>query len=355
MIKKIILLLLVCANISLHAQVITVNDFVALVTMSDKKIGSYLAKMNFVKLARSLDDGTIVNEYFYNDKKKQPLSQDSTIRFLSGFRKGKESGVNYQTSSYEESMAILKDFRISGFTSGKATDTSAKADTLLPVFDSTTFLQKEDMTVKTREEIRDEIKMYTIILQKKPIPTGSSVRFAEDLLSFDSHERLVAMFGNANVKKDMYYFTERDTSHCSVIFPNTNRQAIFLWDDQANYSTLSFVMIGGSLKPDQGSESYSHAVSLNVWRSNTGLYTGMRLQEIITLNNADFNFYGPSSEFSYMAVPEKKGNIDIKQTGITLACFNCGGSPLMKKEKISAQTALDNGLQLYITSLLLMP
>lgn len=355
MIKKIILLLLICANSSLHAQVITVNDFVALATMSDKKIGSYLAKMNFVKLARSLDDGTIVNEYFYNDKKKQPLSQDSTIRFLSGSRKEKESAVNYQTSSYEESMAILKDFRLAGFTSGKTSDTSAKADTLLPVFDSTTFLQKEDMTVRTREEIKDEVKMYTIVLQKKPIPTGSSVRFAEDLLSFDSHERLVALFGSANVKKDTYYFTEQDTSHCSVIFPNTNRQAIFLWDDQVNYSTLSFVMIGGSLKPDQGNDSYNHAVSLNVWRSNTGLYTGMRLQEIITLNDGDFSFYGPGSEFAYMAVPEKKGNIDFKQTGLTLGCFNCSGSPLMKKEKISAQNALDNGLQLYITSLLLMP
>jgi hypothetical protein len=56
-----------------------------------------------------------------------------------------------------------------------------------------------------------------------------------------------------------------------------------------------------------------------------------------------------------MVVPEKKGNIDFKKTGITMGCLNCTGSPLMKKEKISAEAAIAAGLQLYIVSMVLMP
>jgi hypothetical protein len=257
-------------------------------------------------------------------------------------------------------MAVLKDFRINGFNSGKQDslggkqDSVIKADTLMPVLDSAMLLQKEDMTVRVKEEMRDEVKMYTVILQKKPVPTASSIRYAEDLLFFDSHERLVALFGNSNVKKELYYFSEADSTRCSVIFPNSNRQAIFIWEDQDNFRALSFLIIGGGLKPE-GAGSYSQAVSLNAWRSSSGIYTGMRIQEILRVNDADFNFYGPNSEFAYMAVPEKKGNIDFKHTGITLGCFNCTGSPIMKKEKISAQGALDAGIQLFVTSIVLMP
>ncbi|MEO8404795.1 MAG: hypothetical protein ABI480_09375 [Chitinophagaceae bacterium] len=348
--RKLICLLFLAFNLSVHAQVVTVNDIVSLATMSDKKVGPYLAKLNFVKLAKNLEDGTITNEYFYSDKKK--LGQDTVLRFIAGARKEKESLISFQSSSYEESMGLFKNFQLSGFINSK--DTAVKTDTLLPVLDSSTLLQKEDMTVHVKEEMRDETKMYTIVLIKKPVPTASSVRYAEDLLFFDSHERLVALFGSSNVKKEMYYFTERDTTRCSVIFPNTNRQAIFIWDDQENYRTLSFLVIGGGLKPES-SGAYSQAVSLNVWRSASGVYTGMRIQEIIRVNGADFNFYGPNSEFAYMAVPEKKGNIDFKLTGITLGCFNCNGSPIMKKEKISAQAAIDSGIQLFITSIVLNP
>jgi hypothetical protein len=152
----------------------------------------------------------------------------------------------------------------------------------------------------------------------------------------------------------MYYFNDIDTNRCSVIFLNTNRQAIFLWDDQDHFRTLSMVIIGGSLKPGEDNEEISGAVSLNQWKSSTGLYTGMRISELLRINEKDFDIFGVNSEFSLMAVPEKKGNFDFKQTGVVFGCLNCQGAPLLRKPKVSAQAAVDERLQLYITSLIII-
>jgi hypothetical protein len=152
----------------------------------------------------------------------------------------------------------------------------------------------------------------------------------------------------------MYYFSTTDSLRCSILFPNTPRQAIFIWDDQVQDRTVSFLMIGGGLRP-KGSQDFDQSMALNSWRSYSGLATGMRMAEMLRINESDFNFFGSSSEFALMVVPEKKGNIDFRKTGVTLGCLNCSGSPIMNKEKISAEAAIGAGLQLYIVSMVLMP
>lgn len=354
--KKTILLLLLFYSRVLYSQVISVNDFITLASLPDKKINSYIAKMGFVQVAKTLDDGRIVNEFFYRNK-KQPF--DTVARFLSGYRNGPVTGVSYQTSSFAEYYSILKEFRMNGFTTGKEkTDSTARTDSAMLAdslrMDSASFFQKEDMTVKVGEEVRDELKMFRILLEKKPPPASSSLRFADDLLFFDSHEALVTKFGEANVRKDMYYFSDTDSIRCSVIFPDTKRQAIFIWDDQANSRTLSYLMIGGTLHAGN-TDRFDQTISLSTWQSNSGLYTGMRLAEIVRVNQGDFNFFGKASEFAFMAVPEKKGNIDFKKTGIVLGCLNCTGVAMLKTEKVSAEAAVAAGLQLYILSIVFVP
>lgn len=354
--RKIVLFIPLLYCLSLHSQVIGINDFVALTSLPDKKINSYIIKMGFVQVARSLDDGTLVNEFFYRDK-KNPF--DTIVRFLSGYRNGGTTGVVYQTSSFAECRSILKELRLNGFVSAsQVQDSTGKADSIATAdsmkIDSASLLYKADMTARVNEEMRDEIKMFRILVEKKPVPSSSALRFADDLLFFSSHESLVTKFGEANVRKEMYYFSETDSSRCSVIFPSSNRQAIFIWDDPANYRTLGYLMIGGGLRADNPSD-VDQTVALNTWRCSSGLYTGMRLAEILRANEGDFYFYGMASDFALMAVPEKKGNIDFKRTGIVLGCFNCNGAPVLKTEKVSAEAAIAAGLQLYIVSIVLLP
>lgn len=352
--RKLYLFIILLYAIPAYSQVITVNDFVTLASLQDKKINSYIAKMGFVQVPRTLDDGTLVNEFFYRDK-KNPF--DTIVRFLSGYRRNGTTGVTYQTSSFAESRAILREFRLNGFTSGSA-DTTLRQDSMIIAdtlgIDTASSLQKEDMTLKTGEETRDDIKMFTVMLEKRPAPATSSLRFANDLLFFTSHEALVTKFGEGNVEKEMYYFSETDSSRCSVIFPGSNRQAVFIWDDQANYRSLAYIMIGGGLRADQPS-GQDRTVALNTWKCSNGLYTGMRMAEMIRYNQGDFSFFGNQSEFAMMAVPEKKGNIDFSKTGVVLGCFNCNGTQLIRTEKISAEAAIAAGLQLYIISIVLIP
>jgi hypothetical protein len=350
MMKKLLSLLLIVSCVSAHSQVITTDDLINITSLSDKKLSSYMSKLNFAQTARNVEEGAVVNEFFYNNKKNPT---DTIMRFVSGYRRGKITGSIFQTSSYEEFYRMLYQFKAKGFIGG-----NPRADSLFR-YDSTfrdtsTFFQKEDMTINTKEEIKDDIKVYKIVLEKKPVPTGNSIRFAEDLLLFDSHENLVALFGSSNVRRDMFYFSQQDSSRCSVLFPNTPRQAIYIWDDQVQDRVITFLMIGGGLRP-KGSSDFDQSMALNSWRSYSGLSTGMRMAEMLRINEMDFNFFGSSSEFALMVVPEKKGNIDFKKLGITFGCLNCSGSPLMKKEKISAEAAIAAGLQLYIVSMVLMP
>jgi hypothetical protein len=350
--KRLLFFILLLHYLPVFSQTVTVNDLVAITSLSDKKLSAYVTKLGFVPASRNMDDGATISEFFFNNK-KDPT--DTVLRYLSGLKKGKITGSIYETSSFTEFQVVLKSIRRFGFISG-----NPKEDSLLRAdstrIDSVSFFQKEDMTIRTKEEMRDDVKVFKLSLEKRPVPTGSSVRYADDLLLFDSHESLVALFGAANVKRDMYYFSQTDSSRCSVLFPNSNRQAIFIWEDQPNDRTISFLMIGGGLRAESSSD-FNQSVALNTWRSYSGLYTGMRLQEIVKANEADFSFYGKASEFAFMVTPEQqqKGNIDFKKTGISLGCFNCNGTPLVNKEKVSAEAAIDTGLQLYILSIVFLP
>ena len=371
----ILLLSLYCLPLCSQSQVVTFEDLVTLTTLSDKRLSSYMSKMSFAAVGRSMEDGTVISEYFYRNK-KQPF--DTTLRVLAGYKKEKITGVTYLTSSFTEYYSILRGFQVNGFiVGGKPGAVNPKADSIqsapradstmafdsvateisidsTATIDSNTFYQKGELTLRVGGEMRDEVRVFRMIVERRAVPSSSSVRYAEDLLNFDSHQALIAMFGQNNVKKDIYFFTELDTARCSVIFPKSNRQAIFLWDDQESLRTLSFLIIGGSLHAGTDPDE-EQSVALNAWRSSSGMYTGMRISEILRINENDFNVYGNQSEFAMMAVPEKKGNIDFKSTGAVFGCLNCSGNPTMRKEKVSAQGTVDAGLQLYITSLVLMP
>jgi hypothetical protein len=400
--KSYLILLLSLYCLPLFSQVVTANDLATLTTLADKRFSSYLSKMSFASVGRSMDDGKVLSEYFYRPKRssKNPVI-DTSMRIITGYKKDQVTGITYLTSSFTEYYSILRTFQINGYIPGgkgataadsaktvvepPAVDTtpaktplsnvpltntpltnssSISVDSMavimppsidsIAVIDSTIFYQKGEMTVHIGEEVRDEVRMFRIVVERKPVPSSSKVRFAEDLLNFDSHQALIAMFGQNNVKRRYYYFTEQDTVRCSVIFLGTDRQAIFLWEDQENFRKLSFLIIGGTLHAGAEPEE-TQSVALNAWRSSSGLFTGMRLSEILRINEGDFNIYGYQSEFAMMAVPEKKGVIDFKATGAVFGCLNCHGNPTMRKEKISAQAALDARVQLHVTSIVLSP
>jgi hypothetical protein len=151
-------------------------------------------------------------------------------------------------------------------------------------------LQKDNFLVNTSIEIKDSTIFFTCLLERKELPKAKDIIYAEDLLSVSSHEHLCLLFGEANVKKDTFYYSPTEINKCSILFPNTNREVVFIWNDETNYRKTAFLVIGGNSKPNSSS-NFNRPIEQNVWRSRQGVYSGMSLAELQNLNGKEVRFY----------------------------------------------------------------
>ena len=141
------------------------------------------------------------------------------------------------------------------------------------VIDSTAsvFFQKGNITIQARPDNENNDLKYTFILKERKIP--STVKYAEELFQFDSHEFLVSFFGEQNVKKDMYYFSEKELKKCSVLFSGTKYQVVFVWGDENNLNNLLYILVPHVL-PTAGAEKIS-LTGNSEWQFKNGIYAGM--------------------------------------------------------------------------------
>jgi hypothetical protein len=156
------------------------------------------------------------------------------------------------------------------------------------------------------------------------------------------------------VRKDLYYFSEEEISKCSILFPNTKRQAVFIWKDEINLCELSYILIGGNMTT-AGSVNYKDVIAENAWMSKEGIYSGMSLGNLARLNGNDFKFYGKNSEFPLMVVPENTGNINFKKNVVVLGCLSSNGSHLLDKTIVSTDKILEDNPGMYVFMLMLSP
>ena len=155
------------------------------------------------------------------------------------------------------------------------------------------------------------------------------------------------------MKKDVYYFSEKKLKKCSVLFGNSNRQVVFVWEDEDNLRELSYILISGVL-PTENGMPFNDNISRNKWTFKSGIYSGMSIRDLLDLNGKDFTFYGEDSEFSMMIEPGNTGNIDFKKTGIMLTSLD--GSPgILRKAKVSATAAIENHIALHVFYIMLTP
>lgn len=327
-----------------QSRSLTVNDLLTLSSFSPKNFDNYMNKKGFSPGGRSLQDNAMAVTFFEkrNTKRKDTLH---IIRSIDLYKKGDTWCFAFHTSSMNEYMDGRNRLKKAGFFYSDSKDTSTAASLLF---------QKGNITVQASSGIEDDNSVYTFLLQKKELPNPGNIQYAEDLLRFDSHEYLVSFFGKKNVKQDVYYFSEKELKKCSVLFANSNRQAVFIWDDEANLCKLSYVLISGIL-PTVSAAHYSGNVSQNKWMLKNGIYSGMSLKELLQLNGNDFEFYGRNSEFSFMVAPENTGNINFKKTGLMLSCLDCNGSGLLNKLKVSAADGVDNNLSLCVFYIMITP
>jgi hypothetical protein len=237
----------------------------------------------------------------------------------------------------------LKELKEAGFFCGNEKDTTGIL-----------FQKKKTTVLANMIRKKDDDTLYSLVINQQVLPLPDSIQFAEDLLQFYSHEYLVGVFGEKNVIRDIYYFSDKEVAKCSVLFPKTSRQAVFIWEDNVNLRKPAYLIIGGNMNAGTIS-NYDGIISENVWNSKDGIYSGMSLNSLIRLNGSSFKFYGKNSESPYMIVPEKTGTINFKTNRVVLGCLNPSGSRLLNNATIGADEILSDNLGIYVYMMMILP
>lgn len=256
----------------------------------------------------------------------------------------KEGGYDliYKTTSQQEYAELEKELLSSGFYNSAAKTNNA----------GSLYYQKKDLVLSCYSEPADSTLLYVVRANKKTIPKLKEIVFAEDLLQLDSHEYLSEAFGKQNVKKDLFPLSPTVSKPCTIIFPNTSRQAIFLWNDEENLRDISCIIIGEQLNADKD----VNAVRLSNWRSSQGVYCGMSLREMESLNREPVSFYNWRTEAAGFLAPQNKGAIDFTKIKPVFNCMNCNFLYVdAAVDIIQSNYSINENQKVYVGSFAILP
>jgi hypothetical protein len=342
--KRFALILAGCllAQLSI-GQDIDMKELTSLLELNQGKLESHLQKKGFRRNFYE-DHGDIAICYTREEKVKAKGEDKGKIKNTRSFRIiGKEGGFElaYQTTCCDEDSMLKREMREMGFSCA-------------PKAGESLLFQKQDICIESFTQKIDTAIVYVLKANKKELPRKRDIAGAEDLLQLDAHEYLTDVFGKENVKTDVFYFTENETNKCSVLYPNTDKEAIFIWNDETNMRGLSFIVIGGALKPKENTGDVNQ-IPHNSWASRQGVYCGMTLKEIELLNQGPIRFYNWNTESAGYLAPNNKGAIDFTRLGIMFNCLNCNFVKLEDTRILNSENALRENQKVYVTTLIILP
>lgn len=311
------------------------QSLVGLTNASKDQFQTSISRKGFKQVPAEKDSNT----YFKNYKRK------SIEKMIRRYDQDRYDSVVYQTSWLQEFLDLNQELKDAGYA-------TSNGDTIMNnVF---SIYQKKNITIKPRLKQEAGKTLYSFIIEKKELPQPKEIIYAEDLLKINSHEYLSAIFGANNVKKDVFYFSEKEVNKCSILFPNTSMQAIFIWNDEVNNRNISLLIIGGQFS---GGNTLNHTtVEQSKWQTSNGIYQGMSLKELYHLNGSDIKFYGWDKDEGGFIVPEKIGNIDFKKIGIKLTCLDCNEDEYYSKSGIiTSTTVLKDNRRVFVSALVIAP
>ena len=321
-------------------QTIKLKELTGLLDLTQKKVESHLHKKGFKKGIILTGNEEFATYYIFADRR---LKSKNKVQQFQIINRDKSYELVYETSSYEEYSKLKEEMKSSGFTSPQSTDS------IKPIL-----FQKQNITIESSTKTNDSTLLYVLKAAKKTLPRGKDLQFAEDLLQLNAHVFLLEIFGKQNVKTAMFYYSETDSSKCTVLLPNTNREAIFIWKDETNLKDIAFILIGGHLKSKDKKGSVNQILN-NSWRSKQGIYCGMGLREVVIVNKEPIHFYNWGTESAGYLAPKNKGTIDFDRLGIVFGCLNCGFVNITGEEIVESTSAFEEKQKVFVITLIILP
>jgi hypothetical protein len=304
-----------------YSQSFSVDELITLAYMPSKNIGQFMKKKGFMLSWSSSDSSNMRATFIERIRSKNSMGPKRRIEI------NVKNGLKYFT---------LHTPALEEYTRGKQrlVKTGFFYDTLKDVqTDCSMLFQKANISINAITEVQDSISHYSFNLTEKSIP--STLMYAEDLLQFDSHQFLISYFGERNVKRDIYYLSETEFKKCSVLFSGTQRQAVFVWDNEVYLNDLAYVILTNKL-PTEGAKNNNPLSGNNEWQLKNGIHPGMALKELLLINEMDFDIYGNKSDMAFLVKPNAYGKIDFKKTAIMLSCHQCFDNKIFNQKEVSA-------------------
>jgi hypothetical protein len=334
---------------SSYGQVHTVFNIVEATNVPKQKFESYVSKKGFTYLGSSYQTDTIAKDYDFREhfkkKKKDSIPVIPVQRVVTIFNTKEDFCFTYRTTSADEFKKIKGDIKEEGFFSYEENDSFPASPKLY---------QSKDLTITVSSKAIDTLTEYSFLVRKQILPKAKEIVFAEDMFVFNSHEYLTYYFGEKNVQKDIYYLSEKKIGKCSILFPHTNRQIVFIWGDEVNNCKLIKMYIGGQLMTGS-SIGYDQNVAENIWQLKSGVVPGMSLYQLRKLNEAAFDFYGGKSPNTGLVLDNNTGKLDFKNENVILGCMNCNDGAFYKKELVNSDEAIEEERILFVLTIVVDP
>jgi len=344
--KKLLLLAAFVVAVSfMYGQVLPAANLLNTLTLKATKFDDWLAKKKFYFTNTAVHGDTLTKIYHYKPEIKKNKPVDSVKRSIVRKDNKEEFTLTYQTASREEFDALKAQLKEVGFYCNGDDEPGMTGQLLF---------QYKDVTVTVFTETKDSITTCSLLFCKKTFPDPKDIYYADDLLCFTSHEYLVHYFGEENVKKDIYYFSGNELAKCSVLFLNTGRQVVFIWNDEVNKRDIANLLFGGQQKLKSLIDSDRFIAESN-WIFKSGIHAGMPLYELRMLNGGDLKFYGSNSANAGIVVAENNGKINFKKEEVVLGCMNCNDGKYASASILHADDAITDGRILFVLSVVLNP
>ena len=327
-------LVMVLASMLAQAQNFSLNELLSLNNTAYGKFQNYASKKGFY------------TEKQQKDYVKMQYSRDSTRTAYLVRQWDNDGGwMRMEKLTETEYHGLKASMQQDGYVIGK-----------MPGKENVEVFEKTPMIITAISEASDDDSgtYYNIVIQKKILPRPRDLQFAEDLLQLDSHQQLEYVFGQGNITKDLFIYPDGTTSSCTVIYPQSSAEAVFIWKDKTNYRMLESIRVGGNSNT-KGSLDYNRVVEQNRWASKQGVYPTMTLDKLCALNEASIKFYGWGATHSGGLYPENKGKLDFSQISFVFSCFNCNEQKYYGDKPHNAEEALNEYRRIHIATLVLKP
>lgn len=317
-----------------YSQNVSLNDLVSYTAYTPFRFENTIAKRGYRTDGYNSTDG---RSYTWRNKKKEEGTEKSIFKYDEADR----TTIGFQTTSADEAATLSRQLQEEGyhFAAGAKTE----------------LYQKGNITIRPVKKADGDKTLYSFSIERKALPKAKDILHAEDFLQLPSHEYLASVFGAANVKQDLFYFSEKEVSRCSVLYPNTRMQVIFIWKDEENLRDPAFLLIGGQLQAGS-SLTYNKQIEQNVWQSRQGIYSGMSLRELQRLNGASINMWSWQSEQPGVVAEKNEGAIDFKNLHLVLNCLDCNEDRAYTNNKLlNSDDVLREGRRVYVATIIVMP